>query len=58
MTIEHAFHFPPPERGRVVAEGDLVGVRARALTPIRLALLAGLPLSGGGAKKRMDWSDA
>jgi len=32
----------------MVAEGDLVGVRPRTLTPTRLALLAVLPLSGGG----------
>ena len=48
IAMNTGFLFPPPKRGRVVAEGDRVGVAIRAMTPTRLALLADLPLSGGG----------
>jgi hypothetical protein len=48
MNSQTRFLFPPPERGRVVAEGDRVGVVIANVTPTRLATLADLPLSGGG----------
>ena len=51
---ERIFFCPPPERGRVVAAGDRVGIAVHAMTPTRLALLADLPLSGGGIGKRKD----
>jgi len=46
MTATRHFLIPPLEKGRVVAEGDRVGIDCR--TPTRQASLADLPLSGGG----------
>jgi hypothetical protein len=40
--------IPPLEKGRVVAEGDRVGINLAIMTPTRLASRADLPLSGGG----------
>jgi hypothetical protein len=42
---------PPPERGRVAAEGGRVGVRTRLVTPTRFAPLTDLPLAGAGKKE-------
>jgi hypothetical protein len=41
--------FPPLEKGRVGAEGARVGFIR--LIPTRQALLADLPLAGGGMKR-------
>jgi len=46
--------IPPPERGRVVAEGDRVGVSAFTWTPTRRAARADLPLAGGGIARAED----
>ncbi len=50
MTRTAQVLIPPLEKGRVVAEGDRVGI-ALSMTPTRRASLADLALSGGG-----DWS--
>jgi len=47
-AVTNAGLIPPPERGRVVAEGDRVGVIAAVKTPTRRAVRADLPLAGGG----------
>jgi hypothetical protein len=47
MKICRMSFFPPLEKGRVTREARRVGI-ARSMTPTRLALLADLPLAGGG----------
>ncbi len=54
MTRARNCNLLPPERGKVVAFSDRMGVRQRTLIPTWLASLANLPLAGGGKKKRRD----